>query len=266
VAPAGQRHQPRPRDPGRQVTTQPEGDGPVVAPVQHQGGCGHPLQQVLDAGLIALGEQVGGDLGRGRAPLQPDEVRPGVGAGVGQEDVGEHVRAQPPVGPDQGEHGRSDLGGGDLVAVGVAAVQDQPPDPGRVPGRERDRQGRGRRDAEQVEAVQPQLVGDRLEHLQVGVERLAARPRVRQPAAGLVVLDDGPAGGQGGEEGADGRVLPQQLQVADPGRRDQQRRTPTEGGVGDPHPAGCAAEPDLACRPGHGLDRRPVGSRRSGGR
>lgn len=83
------------------------------------------------------------------------------------------------MGPDEIDHGRADLGGGELVAVGVTAVQDQAPDPLRLPGRERDRDRRAHRDAEQVEPLEPQVVDDRPQHLQVGVEGLAGRPRPR---------------------------------------------------------------------------------------
>jgi hypothetical protein len=89
------------------------------------------------------------------------------------------------VGPDQVDHGRGHPGGGDPAAVGVAAVQDQPPDAVGVARRERDRHRRGHRDAEQVDAVQPQLVGDRQQHLQVGLERLAARHGSDSPQPGL---------------------------------------------------------------------------------
>jgi hypothetical protein len=84
VAPAGERHQPRPGDPGRQVAAQPVGNGPVVAPVQHQRWRGDTVEGFVDPELIALGQQLGGDLG-GRGPtLQLGEAHLGLRGAVGK--------------------------------------------------------------------------------------------------------------------------------------------------------------------------------------
>jgi hypothetical protein len=73
------------------------------------------------------------------------------------------------------------------------------------------------------------MVGDCLQHLQVGLERLVARPRVRQPAARLVVAHHRAVRRQRGVEGPHRRVPRCQLEVAEPGRRHQQRG-PSAGG------------------------------------
>jgi hypothetical protein len=150
------------------------------------------------------------------------------------------------VGPDQLEHGRADLGRGDLVAVGVAAVQDQAPDPFGVPGRVGHRHRRPHGEPEQVDSVELEVVGHRPEHLQVGVERLGSRPGVGEPTAWLVVGHHGPEGGDRGIEGARCRVLPPDLQVTDPGRGHDQRRTPPDGGEGNPHARRRDDKADLA--------------------
>ena len=246
VAPAGERNQPRPGDPGRQVASQPVGNGPVVAPVQHQRGRGDAVEEVVDTELVALRQQLGGNLG-GRGPaLQLGEAHLGLRCAVGEENVGQHVRTEPPVRPDQLDHGRADLGRGDVVTIGEAAVQNQASDPFRALNRVRQRHGRPHREPEQVDPAEPEVVDHRPEHLQVAVERLGCRPGVGEPTARLVVGHHGPAGGDRGVEGAHGRVPPRDLQVTNPGRRDDQRETSSDDGVRHPHARGRDDKADLA--------------------
>ena len=130
--------------------------------------------------------------------------------------------------PDQFDHGRADLGRGDLVTVGEAAVQDQAPDPLRgVAPRRPATTGAPMESPSRSTRSSSRWSVTACEHLQVGVERLGPRPRVGEPAARLVVGHHGPAGGDRGEEGPHGRVLPRDLQVTDPGRRHDQGGTPT---------------------------------------
>jgi hypothetical protein len=153
--------------------------------VQHQRWHVDAVEEVVDAELVALGQQLGGDLG-GRGPaLQLGEARPGLRRAVGEEDVGQHVRAEPPVRPDQLDHGPADLGRGDLVAIGEAAVQQQAPDPFRVLGRIRQRHRRPHGEAEQVDPAGLEVVDHRPEHLQVAVERLGCRQGSESPQPGL---------------------------------------------------------------------------------
>ena len=63
-------------------------------------------------------------------------------------------------------------------------------------------------------------------------------PGVGEPAARLVVGHHRPAGGDRSVEGTHGRVLPGDLQVTDPRRRDDQHGTSPDDGVRHPHARG----------------------------
>jgi hypothetical protein len=107
-------------------------------------------------------------------------------------------------------------------------------------------------------SLQTELVNDRLEHRQIGVQVLRSGPGLGQPASGPVVLHHRASPCQRSEEGTVGRVLPEQFQVTDPGGRHQQRRPTASRGVGDPRARGpCRTGP---CGRRSAANRAPTGT------
>src|SRR6185437_11443804 len=101
----------------------------------------------------------------------------------------------------------------------------------RMPCRIRDGD-RGRLgDAEQRESLQAHRIDDRLEIADPHVDRWIADVRVREPAASLVIADDGVAVAELLEPMAPHRALPLQLEMTEPGCDPDERRTAPVHGV-----------------------------------
>ena len=137
-------------------------------------------------------------VGRGRAPQQL--VVPGhlLRRAVREEQHAEHVaergsapssrRGSPRPAPPPARSSPAQL-----PAARVAAVEDEVGDPLGMPRRVGHRDRRALRDAEQREALQARRVDDGLEVADPGVDGGSPTLAVRQPAAALVVADDGVA-------------------------------------------------------------------------
>ena len=136
---------------------------------------------------------------------------------------------------------------GELVS-GEAAVEDQPGEPLRVPGGVLDRHRPALRHRQQGEAVEPGVVGDRLEIGDPGLEAVVGHPAVRQPVTPLVVADHGRDPAELDQVVPPDRALPVELQVAQPARVDQQRRAGAVDGVRDPDAVGRPGEADVLHR------------------
>ena len=114
------------------------------------------------------------------------------------------------------------------------AVQDQPADPLRVGDRVGHRDGRAAGHAEEGEPLDSGRRDDRLEVGQPRAEREVVDGPVGQPEASLVVSDDRRERPELVEEVAPDRALPVVLEVAEPARRDDERRTAAVDRVREP--------------------------------
>ena len=81
-----------------------------------------------------------------------------------------------------------------------------------------------------------------------GLEAVVGHPAIRQPVTALVVPDHRRDPAELDQVVPPDRALPVELQMAQPARVDQQRRTGAVHGVRDPDPVGRAGEPDVLHR------------------
>ena len=143
-----------------------------------------------------------------------------------------------------------------LLALGIRAAAHQPParvaarqhqvrDPLRVARRELDRDRRALRDAEQGDALDAEDVDDGLEVEHPALEADFRHDPVRQAAAALVVAHEVAALRQVLEQVAPDRALPVVLEVRQPGRRLDDRRTLAAAGPGQAHAVVAAGKADL---------------------
>ena len=140
--------------------------------------------------------------------------------------------------------------------VGVAVVEQQPGDPlgvlRRVPDGDRSALGHGHEREPRV----PGVLDDRLEVGDPHVQREVGDVPVGEAVAPLVEPDDRREPAEIGEEVPPDRALPVELEVAEPARRDDERRPGAVDGIRDPHAVGGPAEPDLLRRCAGGATRR----------
>ena len=165
-------------------------------------------QQRPDVGLVVDLEHPGRDGGRGAGQLRPGERLDLLAAGFGQEDAGQHLRSQAPVGPDQGHDRVPDLARRQVSPAGARPEERQRLDALGEPRRYRGGELAPLGGPEQPEAAGARRIGDGQRHRHLGVERQVRRVPVRQPAAGLVVANDGEPLGQAPDEGGRRRTGP----------------------------------------------------------
>ena len=173
-----------------EVATERERDGAVAATVQHQRRAADGGEPVGDVQLVdgpqRLGRQVAG-----RGPtLELRERLPLARVGAGQEDVGEHPRAQAPVRLHERDHLLAGGRGGDVGSAGVAAVQHEPVGAVRVVRGVRRRDRAAGRRTQEVDPLGADGVDHAREHGDLGVP-------VRRRWAGAV----GEPGCPGGRSG-----------------------------------------------------------------
>src|SRR5437879_8688526 len=94
------------------------------------------------------------------------------------------------------------------------------------------------------------MIHDRLQHLQVGLQRVISPRSVRQSASLSVVDHDRMIEGKSTEERSDGWVLPEDLQMVNPPGREDERRALPQDGIGNPLALRSQAELDMeiGCR------------------
>ena len=251
VVVALQRNQPRPRYAGGQDARVVERAHPVLSRVQHQSGSVQPGQQLGHVSAHpALAREVC-RVGARRDPLQvvePPHLRLG---GVGNHQRGEHppeLRVRP--GPADFDHllvGLVELAvlrAGERHRGGVAAVEQQPGDPLGMPHGIHDGDRTTLGHAHEREPVVPRRLHDRLEVADACLQAVVLDVPVGQAMPALVVAHDRGELAELSEEVPPHRALPVELQVAEPARRDDQRRAGPVDRVGNPHPVGGPAEPD----------------------
>ena len=100
-------------------------------------------------------------------------------------------------------------------------------------------------DAEQRESFQARRIDDRLEIADPHVDRRIADVGVREPAASLVIADDGVPIAELLQPMAPDRALPVELQMSQPGRDPHQRRTASVQRVSKAHAVPSRAEADV---------------------
>ena len=173
-------------------------------------------------------------------------VAPGIIIEVNTRRNAESGRAQPTlISRSNASSSSRSVGVGSRERRGVAAVEDQPGDPLRVPRRVRDRRRPALRHGHQREPVQPGVVDDRLEVRDACLEPEVLDVPVGQPVPALVVADDGGDLAEVGEEVPPHRALPVVLEVAQPAGGDHERRPGPVPRVGDARAVGRPAEPQL---------------------
>src|ERR671911_3134657 len=139
-------------------------------------------------------------------------------------------------------------GGRHVVTARVRTEERHPSDLGRGAGGEPHGGATAERDAEQIDLPRPDLFRQSLERLDLGWERRFDGSPVRQAGADAVVADEPVAACEPGDERAQIWEAPFQPEVADPQRRQDQRWTRSNRGVGDPAGSGLE-EPDLLIEP-----------------
>ena len=142
------------------------------------------------------------------------------------------------------------LGRGGGESAGVAAVEGQPGEALGVACCVLDGHRPALRHGEQRETLQPRVVRDGLQVTEPGLEAVVGDAAVRQPVAAFVEPDHGGDPPELDQPVPPDRALPVELQVAQPARVDQQRRSGAVDGVGDAHPVGRAGEADVLHRVG----------------
>ena len=136
-------------------------------------------------------------------------------------------------------------------AACVRAHQHQVRDAFRMAHRIVDRHGTALRHAEQRKALQAERVDHRFEVTDPGIEREVCDVAIRQPAAALVVADVGVVARQLEQPRPPHRALEIVLDVAQPVRRADQRRSRADRGDGDARAVGGGAEAEFLARRGH---------------
>ena len=117
-----------------------------------------------------------------------------------------------------------------------------------MPGGVLDRHRPALRHRQQREALEPGVVGDGLEVGDPRLQAVVGHAAVRQPVTALVVADHGRDPAELDQVVPPDRALPVELQVAQPARVDQQRRTGAVHGVRDPDAVGRPGEADVLHR------------------
>jgi hypothetical protein len=145
---SGERLEARSRNQRGHLDAELEGDGAVVAPVQHERRRAHPLERLPRLGPIDALEQSRGHLQRGGVALEAREPAQVLGVAVRQEDAPEQARANPPVAPDDRHNGFTGPVVGDAWAVRKGAVQDEPLYAARMFGRIGGREAASGREAD----------------------------------------------------------------------------------------------------------------------
>ena len=239
-----------------EVATERERDGAVAAPVQHQRRAAHGGESVGDIQLVdgpqRLGRQVAG-----RGPtLELRERLPLARVGAGQEDIGEHPRAQAPVRLHERDHLLAGGRGGDVRSACVAAVQHEPVGAVRVVRGVRRGDGAAGGRAQEVDPIGADGVDHAREHGDLGVPvgRRWAGP-VGEPGSRAVVADHRGALGELADEAPERGVLPVELEVARPPAADHQDRPGADRGPGH-RPAADGGVVDDLVLVEHGLESR----------
>ena len=159
-----------------------DGRGPVVLAVHDQGGGVHARQRVGDVDAIAELEQRGGGR-RGRClTLIVGERSPRARRRIGGEDLGDHVGTEAPVAGDEPDDVLAHRCRCDVGSAHPAAVQHQPVDGLGMPGHPLDRYGDAERAADHVETRDAGSSNDRLDRVELVVERPVRRPTVVRTA------------------------------------------------------------------------------------
>ena len=140
----------------------------------------------------------------------------------------------------------------------VAVVEQQPADPIGMPGRVGDRDRSALRHGHEGEPVEPGVVDDRLEIADARLEREVVTSQSDSPYPRSSYRMTVANSAEVGKEVAPDRALPVELEVAEPARRDDQRRAGAVDRIRDPHAVGGPAEPDLLRRRGGATRRRHV--------
>lgn len=240
------RDQRRSRDRRRQRSSLRVWNRAVAAPVHHLRRCTHALELSPDVEAIDKLQQRRGGLGARRRPLQAREALPLLRVRIAEEDAGEHARAQAPMRAHRRDDRVPDRGRRDRGAIRVGAVQQQPIDAFREPRGKRDRRAAARRSAEQRDALQSELVQDRTEQCNLALQRPlpGLHVAVGHADARPVVPHQRVSFADGGPERSERRIAPVEVEMADPPRRRDQRRSLSAHRKGDasaPEPQ----EPDL---------------------
>jgi hypothetical protein len=110
------------------------------------------------------------DLARRGTALELDELGALLGGRVGEEEVGEHARAEAPVLVDDREHGLASRRRGEVDAAGVRAVEHESVDAVGMPARVQRRDAGARRGTEERDPAGAGLVDERLERRELLVE------------------------------------------------------------------------------------------------
>lgn len=129
------------------------------------------------------------------------------------------------------------------MAMDISTETDQVADAVRMARCVGDGHGRSLRHPEQGHSVHPGGIDDRREVTDPSVEIQRPRIAVRQPAAAVVVANDGEALPKLGQPWTPDEALPVMLEVRHPRADPHQRRTAAVLGPGDPHPVGTGREP-----------------------
>ena len=148
-----------------------DGRGPVVLAVHDQGLGAHALQRVGDVDAITELEQRGGGR-RGRClTLIVGERSPRPCRRIGGEDLGDHVGTEAPVAGDQPDDVLTHRCRCDVGSAHPTAVQHEPIDGFGMPGHPLDRHGDAERAADHVETRDAGSRDDRLDRVDLVVER-----------------------------------------------------------------------------------------------
>ena len=158
---------------------------PVLLAVHDEGRRAHPVQRGRHVDLVAQRQQRGRGRGRGRRALVGAEGGSRPGRRVRREDVGQHVGPETPVPGHQPDDVVADLRRPDVGAARPPAVQHQPVDRLRVPGRPLDHQRYAERARHDVRAIDSGRGEDGLDHVELAGQRgLADLDRSERPQPG----------------------------------------------------------------------------------
>jgi hypothetical protein len=193
--------------------------------------------------------------GRCRHPLQVDEpaglLRPAVGNEYRRVDLAENRIVAAPAKLDELEHRirlvhflRREIAF--QPAARECAIENQVADPIGMARGIGDRHAASLAAAQQHEALQPRGIDDRLEIAQARLEREVGRVAVGQAAPAAVITHACEMLGEFRQARAPDGAFPVVLQMVEPGRDFDHRRSATRAGIGDAHAIRGPAEANRA--------------------
>ena len=222
-------------------------DHPVVPRVHDERARAYLWREIADVQAATRTVQRGRGLGRRGAPEQV--LVPGhlLRRAVREKQHAEHpaerwVRRRPPRADRCNDGLFLAVLAAEPPAARIPAVQDHAGNAVRVSCRIRDGDRSRLGDAEQRESLQARRIDDRFEIADPPVDRRVADVGVREPAASLVIADDGVPIAELLQPVAPHRALPVQLEMTEPGCDPDERRTAPVHGVGQAHAVPSRAE------------------------